>query len=204
MKTLGGITTESVHKCTGKHWHQWLAILEKAHAQTWTHQEIVAFLKSKYRLGPWWQQHVTRGFEIAIGRRFEGQNAKGHYTVTATKSLRTDVKLVWKLLLSKEGQDVWLKPFSETAILAGTQFETKDGYFGEIRTIKLNRRLRMMWLDPNWDDKTTVQITLVARPENRSILVIDHSQIKTVKSQTELRARWKLVAADFLELLHKG
>ena len=54
----------------------------------WTHGEIVAFLKVRYKLRPWWQQGVASGFEIATGRRVDGQNTKGLYTTTATKSLQ--------------------------------------------------------------------------------------------------------------------
>ena len=73
-----------------------------------SHQEIVAFLKKHHPLGPWWQQWVTSGYENAIGRRIEGQNAKGEYAVTTTKSLPFNVKAVRKTLVSDAGQAIWL------------------------------------------------------------------------------------------------
>lgn len=190
-KQIGRVSSASVFKATGKNWDEWLAILDKAGARSWTRSEIVAFLKKKYKLRPWWQQGVTHGFEVATGRRIDGQNAKGQYTITATKSMPCNVKKVWKLVISKEGKEAWLKPLYEVAVEAGKTFETEDGFFGEIRTLKKDRRIRMTWQDPNWNKNTVVQLTLVDKPNGKSILVIDHSQILDLRIQARLRKRWK-------------
>ena len=191
---IGKISTESVFEATGKHWSEWIPLLDKAGARSWTHAEIVAYLKKKHKLGPWWQQWVTVGFEIATARRVEGQNLKGEYMITATKSLPVTVKKVWKFLLSKEGQAIWLQPLFPVAMHPKTQFETEDGYFGEIRTVTPDRRIRVKWQDPNWSSTTTLQVTLVERPEGKMILVFDHTQIKDIRIQAKLRARWKNAA----------
>lgn len=201
---LGRVTTQSVFKCTGKHWHEWIAILDKAGARSWTHQEIVAFLKKKYKLGPWWQQGVTSGFELAIGRRIEGQNAKGEYSLTATKSLPLGALKVWNLLLSKEGQAAWLKPLYPVTLAPGHAFETSDGFFGEVRTMKKAQRIRMTWQDPNWEKKTVLQIHLVPRPNDKSLLAFTHDEIKHLKTQSLLRARWKTATDAVLQLIKEA
>src|SRR5688572_1797323 len=76
IEKIGKVKSESVLKCTGKSWAQWIAILEKAGARWMTHKEIVAFLK-KYKLSQWWQQGVATGYEMHIGRKAEGRNEKG-------------------------------------------------------------------------------------------------------------------------------
>lgn len=196
MKQLGKVTSDSVFKCTGKHWQEWIELLDKAGARSWTHQETVAFLKKKHKLGPWWQQGVTSGYEIAIGRRIEGQNIKGEYMVTSTKSLAFGVQKSWKVLTSKNGLAVWLKPLSPVSIAAGAQFETTDGFFGEVRTLKKERSIRMTWQDPNWEKKTVLQIMLVARPKEKSIVVFNHTEIRELKVQALLRRRWKSVLVE--------
>lgn len=206
---IGRVTSESVHKGTEKTWDQWVAILEKAGARTWTHQEIVAFLKKKHKLGPWWQQGVAMGYEIAIGRRVEGQNAKGEYSVTATKSLAMDAKNAWKNFISEEGIAIWLQPLFEVEIKPKNSFETQDGYFGEIRTVmkpvqdpskpaaKVERRVRMSWQDPNWDYSTSVEVLFVKRPNGKSIVAINHTKIKDLRIQAKLRARWRKALDEF-------
>lgn len=200
---IGRVTSESVQKGTGKTWDEWVAILEKAGARPWTHQEIVAYLKKKHKLGPWWQQGVAMGYEIAIGRRIEGQNAKGEYSITVTKSLHMDAKNAWKNFVSEEGIAIWLQPLFEVEIKPKNTFETQDGYFGEIRTVakpvqdpskkaaKVERRVRMTWQDPNWDASTSVEVIIVARANGNSILCFNHGKIKDVRIQAKLRARWR-------------
>jgi uncharacterized protein YndB with AHSA1/START domain len=203
FQKIGRVTNASVLKATGKGWAEWIALLVKAGARTWTHQEIVAFLKKRHKLGPWWQQWVTSGYESAIGRRVEGQNSKGEYHVTATKSLPLTVKTVWKILVSDAGQSIWLKPLYKGVIAVRNTFETGDGFFGEIRTLKKDRRVRMTWQDPDWSYKTVVQVTLVPRPGERSILVIDHLQIKDLRVRAEMRKRWRDSVDELAKLIQR-
>ena len=197
---IGKVSAESVHKHTGKDWKQWIGILDKAGARTWTYQEIVKYLKVKHRLTPWWQQGVAYGFEIAISRRKAGQDAKGKYMVTATKSIAYNVEKLWKFLLSKKGQEIWLKPYSTIKIKPGVQFETRDGFFGEIRTVAKNRRVRIYWQDPSWEKHTIVELMIVGRPAKKSILVFNHSGIADAKTRDVLRARWRTAADKILDL----
>jgi uncharacterized protein YndB with AHSA1/START domain len=198
---VGKVSAESVRKHTGRDWAEWIKVLVKAGADDWTHAEIVAFLKKKHRLSPWWQQGVALGFEIATGRRKVGQDLKGKYMVTATKSLPRPAREVWNLLSSAEGQRIWLKPLSEFVLRAHAQFETLDGFFGEVRTVQAGRRLRLFWQDPQWEKHTVVELLIVARPKKKSILVFNHTGIADLKTQALCRTRWKEAAAMILKAL---
>lgn len=201
---VGKVTTESVFKYTGRHWEEWIPLLEKAGARTWKYQEIVAFLRKKHKkLTPWWQHGVAMGFEIATGRRLEGQDMKGAYMVTATKSLAKGVQPVWKALLSDKGQEAWLKPLYKVSLKAKAQFETMDGFFGEVRTLANARRLRMFWQDPLWEKHTVVEVMLVPRPGGKSILVFNHTGIRDIKTRNTLRVRWREAADRIPGLLEK-
>lgn len=108
------------------------------------------------------------------------------------------------MLVSKGGMKLWLKPLYPVAVKAGSQFETEDGFFGEFRTLKREdrvSRIRLTWQDPNWEKKSTVQITFVNRPNGKSILVFDHSGIKNTKIQAQMRMRWKEAALNLYESL---
>lgn len=194
FEKIGKVSSASVSKGTGKSWKQWVEILGDAGARAWTHQEIVAVLRKKYRLTPWWQQGVAHGFEVAIGRRQAGQDLKGNFMVTTTKSLPWDAKRVWKALMSEAGQKVWLKPFSQIKIAPKVQFETEDGFFGEIRTMKVNRRLRMFWQDPLWEKRTVVELMMAGQMATKTILVFNHTGLTDRKTQTAMRARWRKAA----------
>ncbi|MBY0371368.1 hypothetical protein K2X33_11820 [bacterium] len=197
---VGKVSSESVKKHTKKDWKTWVQLLEKAGATRWTYQEIVSFLKTKYRLTPWWQQGVAMGFEIATGRRKAGQDARGKYMVTATKSLPLGGKAAWKLLLSTAGMELWLRPLSPLKVKPKTGFETVDGFFGEIRTVAVNRRVRMSWQDPLWEKPTIVELLLVAKAAKKSILVFNHTGIHDADTREALRLRWREAVDGLAEL----
>lgn len=196
---VGNVSSESVKKHTGKDWKYWVTELEKRGARNLSHQEIVALLAKKYKLTPWWQQGVSLGFEIATGRRKVGQDAKGKYMVTATKSFSVDNKVLWKKLVSPAGIKIWMQPLSAVRLLPKAQFETKDGFFGEIRTMAVNRRIRVRWQEPYWESATTVELHLVARPAKKSILVFNHTGLADAETKEAMRVRWRAAADKLAE-----
>jgi hypothetical protein len=66
---IGRVTSASVQKGTGRNWDQWIAILEKAGARSWSHRETVDLLTKRYKLTPWWQQGVAWGLSITPEKR---------------------------------------------------------------------------------------------------------------------------------------
>lgn len=186
------ISDESVTKATKRDWKEWFTILEKTGARGWTHQETVAYLKKKYKLTGWWQQGVTLGFEIFIGRRAEGRNAKGEHSLTATKTLTTTPKKLWALMNSDEGMAAWLQPMSEFSLKKGKQFEKEGGIFGEVRTVKALVRARLTWQESDQLKPTLLQIYVVPKRDGKkAILVFYHEKIMTARERDDLRRFWK-------------
>ena len=200
--SLVNVTSLSVEKATGRNWDSWIALLDKVGARTWSHQEIVKLLIKKYNLGPWWQQWVAIGYEVHIGVRVPGQNAKGQYSLVVTKSVRIDSKKVWNFLTSPEGLSLWLRPLSEFEVKPGQSFEAEGGYFGEIRTVKKYSRVRLTFQDTEWSDSTTVQLTLVARLKNSTMVAIQHEKLKTARLKSEFRERWRKGIDEALQTLN--
>jgi uncharacterized protein YndB with AHSA1/START domain len=202
IEKIGKVSSQSVHKGTGKNWTEWISILNRTGAAGWSHQEIVAFLKKKYKLGPWWQQGVTSGYEIHIGRRVEGQTLKGDYSVTITKAFPLDVKALWNLVTSKKGVTNWLDPMSEFVFRAKSQYEIAGGIFGELRTMKAPQRLRLTWQDMEWEKPTTLQINVIPirGKKGKSMLVIQHEKLKTAQLKEEMRKRWRKAAERLLSI----
>lgn len=192
LAKVGLVTSASVEKYTKRGWREWIDILEAKNARTWSHGEIAKFLKTKYRLTPWWQHGVAQGFEIYIGRKGVNRSEKGEWSLTATKSLHVGAAAVWKFLVSAKGQTLWLKPLAPIAVKPKIFFETEDGYFGEIRTMKTARSLRFTWKDPEWAKNSYVTLVIVPRPGEKSLLAFNHGKIPEAATQVRLRERWKL------------
>ncbi|AHZ83978.1 SRPBCC domain-containing protein [Bdellovibrio bacteriovorus] len=191
IEVLNKVTAVSVEKHTGKNWDQWIKILNDQGAKNLSHKEIVALLgKKAFKMKEWWRQIVTSGYEVHIGRRQEGRNQKGELSATVTRTFYISAEKLWKLLESAEGQAAWLKPLSRFKFKPKNVFETEDGFFGEIRTMREGERLRMSWQDPEWHKPTIVQIYVMGRDENKSMLAFMHDGIKDTRSKAAIRDRW--------------
>ncbi len=193
IAVLNKIKTESVHRCTGKHWDQWISILNKAGASYWIRKDITEYLKTKHKLKPWWVQLVTSCYEVHIGRRQEGRNLKGEYAVTVTKTFYISQKKMWNFLNSLNGLKTWLDTMSPFMLKEKEQFEVYGGIFGEVRTMKKPERVRLTWQDAEDLKKTVVQLYIVPRPGEKCIVAIQHDKIPNASSKEKLLRRWKSV-----------
>ena len=201
IEKIGHVSSASVKKCTGKTWDQWIAILEKAGGRGLSHGEMVGLLKKKYKLSLWWQQGVTTGFELYIGRKVEGRNAKGEYATVATKTLSLSQLDMWKFLESADGQSIWLEPLSGFSFRAGAQFEVAGGIFGEIRTLKKPERLRLRWNNEDWPKPSVLNISVIKRPGKKCVLVFQHDQLPNERAKTQMNTRWKKILQSIKECL---
>lgn len=191
IQVLARTKSEALLRHTGKTWDQWIRILEKQGAQRWKYGEIVNFLVQQFEVSAWWSQIVTQGFEIKLGRRVEGRNQKGLYSVTLTKSIHVPAKTIWDWMVSDSGQNEWLRPLSNFDFLRGQEFEVEGGFFGKIRSIKSPVRIRMSWQDAEWTKPSIVQIWLLARPKGRATLVISHSDLPSARLRIHYRQYWQ-------------
>ena len=193
---IAQISAQSVKKATEKDWATWIEILEQAGVRQWSHQEIVALLAKKYKLSLWWRQWVAIGYEIAVGKRVEGQNLKGQYSTTSTKSLDIEAKKIWNFICSPEGLKIWLKPLSEFELKPGHSYECLGEVFGEVRTVKPGSRARLTWQEIEWSKPTIVQILVVPRPKRKSILAIQHENILDSRTKSRMAQHWRRALTD--------
>jgi len=201
IKKIGQISADSVKKGTGHDWDFWIEKLTKSGARAWSHQEIVKVLASKFRLSLWWQQWVANGFEVQLGLRVEGANLKGRFAATVTKSLNCSASQVWKFVTSPRGQALWLNGLYAVKIAPKNFFETKDGYFGEIRTVKKANRIRLHWNHPEWERKSVVSLNVIARPKGRSLIYFQHDELISAQQKLEMRKHWELVFKRLVPVL---
>lgn len=201
IQTLVRVSTDSLFKHTGRHWDDWISILEKVGAFDWTHQETVAYLKKKQKLTPWWQQMVSHGYEVHSGKKIEGQNKAGLYSLTATKSCPVSQKAAWKFMTSQEGLRLWINPMSEFKFVPKSMYEVEGGIFGEIRTMKSPVRARLTWRDLEWEKASIVQLYIAPKPKNKSLIVIMHDNLKSTSLREEMRVHWKTALARIVKVI---
>ena len=196
---IGKVSTASVEKGTERGWTEWMILLNKAGAQHMSHQDIVQLLKKKFKLGPWWQQGVTLGYELHIGRRIEGQSLSGQFNGMASRTLPVSQKKLWKFLTSEEGQHIWLKPLSPLKFKPKNFYEADGGIFGELRTMKAPERARLTWQDTEWDKPSVLNIMVIPRAGEKAILVFQHDALKDGRLRIQMKDHWKRVLEDLIQ-----
>ncbi len=188
---VGSVSAHSVKKCTKKDWDEWIQILNQQKAQNLTHQKLVELLKVKFKLTPWWQQEVARGYHIAIGIRVPQQTLKGTYTTTVTKSMSVSAKVVFDFIISESGQSIWLKPLYKTKVSENSTFEAEGEIFGVFRGVTKNKKLRLLWIDSDWPRQSVLQIMLYPKPKHITMIVVSHLDLPTLRAKKQMHERWR-------------
>src|SRR2546423_15260726 len=112
------MSDEAVEAKTGKTWSRWFKHLDAAGAKKMTHQEIVAHLRDKHDVRPWWQQMVAVTYEQARGLR-EKHEKPGGYEISVSRTNEASVTRAVKAWADVKTWQRWLsEKFSVRKITA--------------------------------------------------------------------------------------
>jgi uncharacterized protein YndB with AHSA1/START domain len=191
VEKIATTSAESAKKHTGRTWDQWIALLDKAGGRSMGYRELNARLSVRHKLKPYWAMLIAMGYEIHIGRRVLGRNSKGEYGTVASKTIPLTKADAWEFLTSPEGMKIWLKPFAHFPFEKGRGFEVDGGVFGEVRTVKKGERVRFTWTGEEWPKPSVVQVMVIARKGEKSLVVIQHEKIPSMEMRNQLKEQWK-------------
>jgi hypothetical protein len=93
-----------------------------------THQEIVAMLHSRYRLGRWWEQKLTIMYEHERGLRQKHETQAG-YQISVGRTLPFPVRKLFQMWQDKKVRRKWLIE-DALAIRTTTDNKTLPGSWG--------------------------------------------------------------------------
>jgi uncharacterized protein YndB with AHSA1/START domain len=182
-----------VRRATGRGWDEWIALLDAACAQAWSHKQIVAWLAAHAELSGWWRQSVAVGYEQATGKRVPGETADVEFQVGVRVTVVAALATVWEALVSPAGKALWLG--SGAAVLApGVAYETPDGTRGEIRVVKPEDRIRFTVHRPGGPAASTAQIALVGSGVAKTAVTFHHEKLRDAEERETMPRHWKAVA----------
>lgn|ERR1043166_2072867 len=162
------MSDEAVKAKTGKTWKEWFAILDKAGARKFSHQEIVKFLNTEHSVGPWWQQMVTVTYEQARGLRALHQKPEG-YSISASRTINVPLAKLYKAFANEKTRKGWLG---------------EDGLV--VRKATTDKSLRVTWKD----GKTSLEIDFYAKGDKKSQVALQHSKLPNAKSAATMKTYW--------------
>jgi hypothetical protein len=167
------MSDEAVAAKTGKTWSRWFKHLDAAGAKKMTHQEIVAHLRDKHAVRPWWQQMVAVTYEQSRGLREVHEKPSG-YEISVSRTINWPVGQVYIAWADERSRKRWLP----------ANFK--------IRKATVNKSLRLAW-----EDDSIVVIGFYPKSKEKCQVVAQHGKLKDAKAGAKMKKFW----ADALDRL---
>jgi hypothetical protein len=161
---------EAVARATGRDWATWFAALDDEGAHDLDHPVLVRLLDERFELASgWWQQTVAVAWEQHVGRRRPGQVADGTWQLGVRRTVPVPRATAWHLVRDR--------------------LLDSDEHF-EVRSERVNQRLRLRCEGPVLPAGSTLQVTLSEAARGTTIGV-HHEGIPDEQRRNELRDAWR-------------
>jgi hypothetical protein len=165
---LAGMSDAAVKARTGCTWERWVYALDRAKAYEWPHAKIAEYVHTKYKVGDWWGQTVTVGYERIKGLRAIGQRRDGGYEASKSKTIAVPLSRLFRAFSQKQARARWMPGVNPTV-----RSSTRDKY------------MRL-----NWPDGTLVQLGFTSKGRGKSQVAVQHGKFKDAASAARMKAFW--------------
>lgn len=165
---LAGMSDAVIKAKTGCSWERWVKSLDYQGAAEMSHREIAQVVRDKYKVGNWWAQSVTVGYERIKGLREKGQRRDGSYEVNKSRTLSAPVQRVFDAAHDTTLRRKWL-----------------DTPGVRIRTANAPKSVRLIW-----PDGSIVVLGFTAKANDRSMVSVQHTKLSGKPSADSLKTFW--------------
>ncbi len=177
--TLAGMSDAAIKAKTGCTWEKWVYVLDKAKAHEWEHKEIAEYVHTKYKVGDWWGQTVTVGYERIKGLRQKGQRRNGAYEASKSKTVAVPVSRLFAAWHDPKLRRRWLP---EPKLV--------------VRTAQADRSMRI-----TWPDGTSVECWFTAKGDAKSSVAVAHTKLPSKADADQRKGYWAERLAAMAEVL---
>lgn len=176
---IAGMSDAALKAKTGCTWERWVWALDRARAYEWPHRDIARHVKEKYKVGDWWCQTVTVGYERIKGLRVVGQRRDGRFEVGRSKTVALPLSRLYRAFSQKRLRERWLP--------------------GVDLTIRSATREKYMRL--NWPDGTSVELVFAGKGRGKSQVQVQHNRLPDQAAAKRAKEFWgeRLEALSALE-----
>ncbi|MGQ0703701.1 MAG: hypothetical protein ACT4PM_11275 [Gemmatimonadales bacterium] len=165
---LAGMSDEAIKNKTGCTWTRWVAALDYARAYDWPHRKIAEYVHQKYKVGGWWSQTVTVGYERIKGLRAIGQRRDGSYEANKSKTFPVPVGELYRAFDDARVRAKWLPGVEPT-----------------VRTASQNKSMRI-----TWPDGGSVEVLFTGKGAGRSQVAIAHRKLPDQATSARMKEFW--------------
>jgi hypothetical protein len=165
---LAGKSDAIIEEKTGCTWERWVHALDRHKADQLSHREIAALVKEKYKVGPWWTQTVTVGYERIKGLRAHGQKRDGTYEMTRSRTFNVPVTTLFDAWKNARVRKRWL-----------------NGESVKVRTATAPKSMRL-----DWTDGSIIAVGFVAKGDAKSAVSLSRARLPDRATADRLKEEW--------------
>lgn len=163
-----GMSDAAIKAKTGCTWARWVAALDYAKADTWSHQEIAQYVHDKFKVPDWWTQTVTVGYERIKGLREIGQRRNGSFEATRSKTIPVAVGKLYRAFSDGRIRRKWLPDAKLT-----------------VRKATPEKYVRI-----TWEDGTSVEVVLTPKGEAKAVAAVSHVKLASRDDVAARKQYW--------------
>lgn len=165
---LAGMSDGAIAAKTGRTWKEWVHALDADNAAAMPHGNIAALVHQKHRVGDWWAQTVTVGYERIKGLRDRGQRRNGAYEAGKSRTFNVPVKTLFEAWADNARRRRWL-----------------DRGDIAVRTATAPKSIRLQW-----PDGTIVVVGFVPKGNAKSAVAVVHTKLRDRAASEKAKAYW--------------
>ena len=165
---IAGMSDDVLKEKTGCTWARWVGVLDYHKAAEMSHPDIVKLVNTKFKVGPWWGQMVTVGYERIKGLRARGQRRDGKYGAGKSRTYNVPVTTLFDAWADANVRKRWL-----------------DGAKVRVRTATSPKSMRL-----GWEDGTIVSVGFIAKGRSKSSVSLEHEKLPDKATADRMKQFW--------------
>jgi hypothetical protein len=165
---LAGMSDAVVKEKTGCQWDRWVKALDQYGAPELPHREIVDLVQTKYKVGDWWAQMVTVGYERIKGLRARGQRRDGSYEATKSRTFNVPIATLHHAFADAAARRRWLNEPD-----------------AKVRTSTPPKSIRL-----GFADGSIVAIGFTAKGDGKAMVALSHAKLKSKEEAERVKKEW--------------
>ncbi len=165
---LAGMSDDKIAAKTGRTWQQWVRLLDADDAAALPHRDIATLVHQKHRVGDWWAQTVTVGYERIKGLRERGQRRGGSYEATKSRTFNVPVKTLFRAWADDATRRRW-----------ANDVDARVRKATEPKSVRLQ-----------WPDGTIVAAGFTAKGNGKSMVALAHMKLPDREALEKSRKYW--------------
>ncbi|HJP85645.1 MAG TPA: hypothetical protein VJ852_06625 [Gemmatimonadaceae bacterium] len=165
---IAGMSDDVIKAKTGCTWERWVRSLDYHGADKMSHREIASLVKKTYKVGDWWSQTVTVGYERIKGLRARGQRRDGTYEASKSRTFDVPVKALFEAWADDRTRKRWL-----------------DGTAVRIRTATEPKSMRL-----DFDNNSIIAVGFTPKGSSKSSVAVQHTKLPDRETANRLKEYW--------------